>query len=236
MTTILDGVMFVDGSLASQSVLLAGSAELILRGQDALVADQPTATVGSASLTNLQTRSTGVEASIDMPAIVTDSGAWVSGLALGVTDLNARFAVDGGTARISGTGLSLTGAATWYGQRGAYVDVQGRISRITADLRASATELAEGESLTGQAASIEVGQEIVIGQGQSVLPHLRLGHARLSGDAFADSTGMLVDPGTHRSTNARIGATWQQTLDAGGAVFVTGHLDHDFNPVTPHQR
>ncbi len=161
------------------------------------------------------------------------AGLLVGGLmfsyATGSTVVSTSFGE--GSIETSGLGLGL--AATWYDNRRFYVDEQMTLASYTSDLTSddgSLGTLAEGNSGTGLAVSIEAGQKFDLGTGMTVIPQAQL---RLSSVGFEDfaseAHGEQVTFDDAASQQLRLGLEFAGRGPEARRLYGIANLFHEFD-------
>ncbi|EEE35302.1 autotransporter protein [Rhodobacteraceae bacterium KLH11] len=172
------------------------------------------------------------EMEIGADIVLNDGGAglFVGGLMLsyatGSTDVSSGFG-DGSVAT-SGLGLGL--AATWYDNRRFYIDAQMTLSSYTSDLSSARIgSLAEGNSGTGYAVSLEVGKQFDLNPGLVVIPQAQLSHSSV---AFSDFTGApygaRVTLDDAASQTLRLGLEFETQAQESSHLYGIVNLFHEF--------
>lgn len=152
----------------------------------------------------------GIQAGVDVFALDGNNGQWVFGATAQFGTLNADVSNQSGSGNVDATGYGIGATATWYGNSGTYVDVQGQINWIETDISSSSgATLASGERSTAYAASVEVGHRIPVSSRGSLIPQAQLVFGSISGDTFTDDAGNVVDPGTNNSLIGRLGLAYE---------------------------
>ncbi|MFW7358333.1 MAG: autotransporter-associated beta strand repeat-containing protein [Brucella sp.] len=102
---------------------------------------------------------------------------------------------------------SLGATATWYGNNGFYVDMQGQLTWFDNDLSSDDmnSSLASGAKAFGYAMSVEAGQRVAIDDHWSLTPQAQLMWSSLDADAFQDVMGNRVGLDNANSLTARLG-------------------------------
>lgn len=168
--------------------------------------------------------------SVQVGADTTVAGNWIVGGALTYTNLDADIS--------NGTGdsdsYSLAAYATGFFDCGGYVDVIGRVGRLSTDISAS-TLSASGGVLDGSydntafGLSAEVGYHWKLTDMFYVEPQAELAYGYVLGDDFSASNGAKVSQDDFQSLvgrfGARVGANFAQDK---GSLYLHASVNHDF--------
>lgn len=168
--------------------------------------------------------------SVQVGADTTVSGNWIVGGAFTYTNLDADIS--------NGTGdsdsYSLAAYATGFFDCGGYVDVIGRVGRLSTDISAS-TLSASGGVLDGSydntafGLSAEVGYHWKLTDLFYVEPQAELAYGYVLGDDFSASNGAKVSQDDFQSLvgrfGARVGANFAQDK---GSLYLHASVNHDF--------
>jgi outer membrane autotransporter protein len=164
-----------------------------------------------------------------------DAGQWVLGVTgqYGQVSSTVTSALGFGTIDAEGFGVGAT--ATWYGNTGTYVDLQGQMNWIDIDIASSAAgALATDQSTTAYALSAEVGHQFALNETSALVPQAQLTWGRIDGGAFTDNAANAVDLGNNDQTIGRIGLAYEYTPNTAAAgnptkAYVIGNILHDFS-------
>lgn len=168
--------------------------------------------------------------SVQVGADTTVAGNWIVGGAFTYTNLDADIS--------NGTGdsdsYSLAAYATGFFDCGGYVDVIGRVGRLSTDISAS-TLSASGGVLDGSydntafGLSAEVGYHWKLTDMFYVEPQAELAYGYVLGDDFSASNGAKVSQDDFQSLvgrfGARVGANFAQDK---GSLYLHASVNHDF--------
>lgn len=168
--------------------------------------------------------------SVQVGADTTVSGNWIVGGAFTYTNLDADIS--------NGTGdsdsYSLAAYATGFFDCGGYVDVIGRVGRLSTDISAS-TLSASGGVLDGSydnttfGLSAEVGYHWKLTDTFYAEPQVELAYGYVLGDDFSASNGAKVSQDDFQSLvgrfGARVGANFAQDK---GSLYLHASVNHDF--------
>lgn len=168
--------------------------------------------------------------SVQVGADTTVSSNWIVGGAFTYTNLDADIS--------NGTGdsdsYSLAAYATGFFDCGGYVDVIGRVGRLSTDISAS-TLSASGGVLDGSydnttfGLSAEVGYHWKLTDMFYVEPQAELAYGYVLGDDFSASNGAKVSQDDFQSLvgrfGARVGANFAQDK---GSLYLHASVNHDF--------
>ncbi len=168
--------------------------------------------------------------SVQVGADTTVAGNWIVGGAFTYTNLDADIS--------NGTGdsdsYSLAAYATGFFDCGGYVDVIGRVGRISTDISAS-TLSASGGVLDGSydnttfGLSAEVGYHWKLTDTFYAEPQVELAYGYVLGDDFSASNGAKVSQDDFQSlvgrVGARVGANFAQDK---GSLYLHASVNHDF--------
>jgi outer membrane autotransporter protein len=187
----------------------------------------------AATSTGSNTESTtwSLQAGADFAVEPGDQGQWVMGVTgqYGRLSSTVTSALGFGTIDAEGFGVGMT--ATWYGNAGTYVDLQGQVNWIDSDFASSAAgSLAEGELSKAYALSAEVGHRFAMDQNTALVPQAQLTAGRVDGAGFTDSANNVVDLGNNSTALVRVGLAYE--YETGGnrdKLYVIGNILHDFS-------
>lgn len=168
--------------------------------------------------------------SVQVGADTTVAGNWIVGGAFTYTNLDADIS--------NGTGdsdsYSLAAYATGFFDCGGYVDVIGRVGRLSTDIAAS-TLSASGGVLDGSydntafGLSAEVGYHWKLTDTFYAEPQVELAYGYVLGDDFSASNGAKVSQDDFQSLvgrfGARVGANFAQNK---GSLYLHASVNHDF--------
>lgn len=190
-----------------------------------------TTTTGS----SIASKTWGLQTGADFAVEPGDAGQWVLGVTgqYGKVSSTVTSALGFGTIDAEGFGVGAT--ATWYGNTGTYVDLQGQMNWIDSDISSSAAGvLAAGELSKAYALSAEVGHRFALNETAALVPQAQLTWGRIEGGAFTDSAGNAVDLGSNDRTIGRLGLAYEYApkTAAGGnptKAYVIGNILHDFS-------
>ncbi|VAV95428.1 hypothetical protein MNBD_ALPHA07-2160, partial [hydrothermal vent metagenome] len=175
----------------------------------------------------------GIQAGADLDFEAGQNGRWVLGITGQYGSLDASVSTPTGSGSIDTTGYGLGATATWYGNQGAYVDVQGQINWLDSDFSSStAGALRSGKSSTAYALSVEGGRRFAFGPNAAIIPQAQLTWGSIDGGSFTDTTGSAVDLESNDSLIGRVGVAYEYSKDANQKVYVIGNLLHDFSSDT----
>ena len=186
-------------------------------------------TYGSHSKANTRTAydfsQNGFAAGIDVP--VGDS--WVAGVSFHHNRVSAVMGNSGGSIKISGTGIGVSG--TFHGD-GYYIGAQAATTRYKAGLTADANiAVASDISGSGRALGFEVGTSVEVGKA-TLTPRFGLNHSTATLNNFASSRaagGGLFSMGKAEVTSGRVGIRAESSDIIGGDLFATLDLEHDIS-------
>lgn len=199
----------------------------------------------SSAQTSYQSTSWGLQVGVDMTPIELSTGTLVLGIngQYGTTNGNITDAM--GTGSIDSTGYGLGATATFYGNNGTYVDLQGQVTWIESDYSTATNgDLATGVDGRAYALSFGVGHRFAMNDNSALIPQAQLSWGSVESDTFTDSMGNAVDLGSNESLIMRVGLAYEYEYSEGGAfdgqapsgqqqlqkkVYVIGNLLHDFS-------
>jgi outer membrane autotransporter protein len=172
----------------------------------------------------------GLQAGADVALEPGAAGQWVIGATVQYGQISAGVQNALGAGSIDAEGYGVGATATYYGNAGVYVDLQGQMNWITSDIASSVSgDLATDRDSRAYAVSAEVGQSIALSQGGSLIPQAQLTWGRVKGDSFTDAAGNAVVPGDNESLVGRLGLAYQSNETESGQFHVIGNLLHDFS-------
>ena len=152
----------------------------------------------------------GIDVDLDADA----NGSWVLGGSVQYATQSASVsdALGTGSAKTKGNGFGVT--ATWYGNAGTYVDMQGQVMLLESKISSSAGGLlVEDASSRTNAISMEVGHRIVLAQNEALVPQVQLTQGKVDGASFTDTGGTVVDLGSNETRTGRVGIAYEYVSD-----------------------
>ena len=151
---------------------------------------------------------------------------WIVGAAFGYTDNSTDFS--NGSADSDGYTLSVYGTAVL--PTGSYLDLIGRVGRISTDIDVSTvTPFKASYDNTTVGLSAEVGHRFDLSQIFYVTPQAELAYGRVFGDDYSGSNGMKVSQDDFDTLIARIGfQAGANFADNRGSIYLTASVNHDF--------
>ncbi|NGM51102.1 autotransporter outer membrane beta-barrel domain-containing protein [Caulobacter sp. 602-2] len=138
----------------------------------------------------------------------------------GEADTKVRSVHGDGAIETNGYGFGAT--ATWYGQGGAYVDLQAQASWYDSDLRSNLLgDLARGLDGSGESVGVEVGRTTALGGGLQLTPQFQTVYSKVRFDSFEDEAGAQVWGDRGESLRSRIAAALAREIEgeAGAGRF-----------------
>lgn len=153
---------------------------------------------------------------------------WIVGAAFGYTDSDSDFTVgsldtDAYTFALYGTG---------YFPCGGYVDIIGRMGRMSSDVTMDRNFTASYDN-TAFGLSAEVGYEWNIAQGFYVTPQAELAYSYVKGDDYTAGNGVTAKQDNFESLVGRLGVqAGVKFNDDRGNLYATVSVNHDFNGET----
>ena len=169
--------------------------------------------------------------SIQVGSDVSVGKNWIIGGAFTYTDMSGDF--DNGSS--DADSYSLSAYATGLFECGGFIDVIGRVGRISTDISAS-TLSADGGVLAGSydntalALSVETGYHWTPASIFYVEPQAELSYSYVLGDSFTSSAnGVSIDQDDFQSLVGRFGAQIGASLPQNaGRIYVEASVNHDF--------
>lgn len=151
---------------------------------------------------------------------------WIVGAAFGYTDNSTDFS--NGSADSDGYTLSVYGTAVL--PTGSYLDLIGRVGRISTDIDVSTvTPFKASYDNTAVGLSAEVGHRFDLSQIFYVTPQAELAYGHVFGDDYSGSNGMKVSQDDFDTLIARIGfQAGANFADNRGSIYLTASVNHDF--------
>ena len=165
----------------------------------------------------------GVVVGFDIP-----SNEFEIGLSLHTNSVTADVFKNGGSIKLTGTGIGVSG--TYLGE-GFYVDAQAAVSRLKAKLSSSGGVIANDVSGSSEAVGIEAGMDLeaLTGDGFAVTPRVGLRHSAASLDEFTGSNGQKISMRKAKTTIGRVGVH-VNTVDTGSEIlFGSIDVEHQVN-------
>lgn len=154
-------------------------------------------------------------------------GDWLIGAAFTYLDLDGDFSNGSSEA----DGYSFAAYTTGTFDCGAYVDVIGRIGKLSTDLSAftDAESFNASYDNTGFSLSTEVGYRWEFNEVFFVDPQVELTYSYLNGDDFTSSNVVHVNQDDFQSLVGRFGANLGAHFNGGkDSVYISASVNHDF--------
>lgn len=176
---------------------------------------------------SLELKSTAVQVGAD----ATVGGNWIVGAAFSYTDSEGEFSNGSGEADM----YSLAAYASGMFSCGGYVDVVGRIGRISTDVTASTLSQSGGVfsssyDNTALSLSVETGYRHQFSSMFYVEPQAELAYGYVIGDDFTSGTnGVRYDQDDFQSLVGRLGVrTGANMADGAASFYLHASVNHDF--------
>lgn len=152
--------------------------------------------------------------------------SWIVGAAFGYTDADAEF--DNGSA--SSDGYTLAAYGTAFFPCGGYVDVIGRIGRLSADVDVMTNSAYKASyDNTALGLSVEFGYRLDVSKTFYLTPQAELSYGYVKGDDFVASNGIKISQDDFESLVGRLGVEAGANFAEGdGRIYLTASLNHDF--------
>lgn len=183
-------------------------------GADSKVSDNVTTEVKS------NTIQVGADATID--------GNWIVGGAFSYTNMDGDIT----NGQAEGETYSLAAYASGFFDCGGYIDVIGRIGRMSTDIDAYTTtgKLFDGSyDNTALGLSAEVGYHWNLSQTFFVEPQAELSYGYVLGDDFKTSSNIKVEQDDFQSLVGRLGARFGANFpEKAGSFYVQASVNHEF--------
>ncbi len=158
----------------------------------------------------------------------TIGGNWIVGGAFSYTDMDGT--ISNGSAE--GETYSLAAYASGFFDCGGYIDVIGRIGRLSTDIDAytSSGRLFDGSyDNTALGLSVEAGYNWRLTDVFFVEPQAELSYGLVLGDDFTTSSGVKVEQDDFQSLVGRIGARFGADFpEKAGTFYVQASVNHEF--------
>ena len=164
--------------------------------------------------TDIKNTNRDITVGIDVDLDADANGSWVLGGSVQYATQSASVsdALGTGSAKTKGNGFGVT--ATWYGNAGTYVDMQGQVLRLESKISSSAGGLlVEDASSRTNAISMEVGHRIMLAQNEALIPQVQLTRGKVDGASFTDTGGTVVDLGSNETRTGRVGIAYEYVSD-----------------------
>jgi len=193
---------------------------------------------GGSSTTGATSESTVGELQAGADTIVYEGGTGflVGGVILNHTNSDTNVASEFGSGSIDTTGTGLTLAATWYDNRGFYVDGQLKYSHYDSDLTsATLGALSQGNDGSGYALSVEIGQEYQIESGFTLIPQVQLTQSLIDFDDFTGPNSERVTLKDADSLLLRLGVEvdhYKSLRKGEQRLYGIANIFHDFSDGT----
>ena len=153
---------------------------------------------------------------------------WILGAAFGYTDSDSDFTV--GSLDTDAYTLALYGSA--FFDCGGYVDVIGRVGRLSSDIDMTRNFTASYDS-TAFGLSAEVGYEWNVANGFYVTPQAELAYSYVKGDDYTAGNSVTVKQDNFDSLVGRLGVQAGVKFNENrGNIYATVSVNHDFNGET----
>ncbi len=178
--------------------------------------------------TDIKNTNRDIAVGIDVDLDADANGSWVLGGSVQYATQSASVsdALGTGSAKTKGNGFGVT--ATWYGNAGTYVDMQGQVLRLESKISSSAGGLlVEDASSRTNAISMEVGHRIMLAQNEALIPQVQLTRGKVDGASFTDTGGTVVDLGSNETRTGRVGIAYEYVSD-DTEFYGIGSILHDF--------
>ena len=178
--------------------------------------------------TDIKNTNQDIAVGIDVDLDADANGSWVLGgsVQYGTQSASVSDALGTGSAKTKGTGFGVT--ATWYGNAGTYVDIQGQVMRLESEISSSVGGLlVEDASSRTNAISMEVGHRIMLAQNEGLIPQVQLTRGKVDGASFTDTGGTVVDLGSNETRTGRVGIAYEYVSD-DTEFYGIGSILHDF--------
>ena len=176
---------------------------------------------------SLELKSNAVQVGAD----ATVGGNWIVGAAFSYTDSEGEFSNGSGEADM----YSLAAYASGMFSCGGYVDVVGRIGRISTDVTASTLSQSGGVfsssyDNTALSLSVETGYRHQFSSMFYVEPQAELAYGYVIGDDFTSGTnGVRYDQDDFQSLVGRLGVrTGANMADGAASFYLHASVNHDF--------
>ncbi len=160
-------------------------------------------------------------------------GAWVLGVAARYGSVDADITNAMGSGSLSGHGYGIGATATWNGESGSYLDLQGGANWISADLETASTGfLLNNADMRAYSASAEAGHRFALDEDHYLIPQTQLSWGKLDAGRYVDSQSSVVDLGNPDSLIGRVGLAYEVVnagADGRGSFYAVGNLLHDFS-------
>lgn len=174
---------------------------------------------------NVDIKSTTIQVGAD----TTVGNNWIIGGAFSYTNMDAEISNGDGDS----DGYTLAAYASGFFDCGGYIDIVGRIGRLSTDLRASnlssAADLDSSYDNTAFGLSGEIGYHWKLSQTFFVEPQAELAYGYVMGDDFTSSNGVKIEQDNFQTLVGRIGARFGADLPKNaGNFYLHASVNHDF--------
>ncbi|GAA0612344.1 autotransporter outer membrane beta-barrel domain-containing protein [Paenochrobactrum glaciei] len=180
-----------------------------------------------------------LQAGIDGQFYEEDFGKLIASLSGQYGKARARIDNVYGDGTIDSQALGLSGALTWYGSNGFYLDSQAQSNWFESDLSVKATKptLARHHKGFGYALSIEAGQNLNIDEHWSLTPQAQFIWSSVDFKNFTDPYGAVVENRKGERASARIGLALNYDSETSGthgstvkqSLYGIANLHQDFS-------
>ncbi len=170
-------------------------------------------------------RSTTIQVGLDTAL----NDTWIVGGALSYTDSRAEFDLGQGDS----DGYSAAVYASGFFDCGGFVDLIGRIGRLSTDMtvlgKTAGNAFSASYDNTTFGLSAEVGYRLPLSQTFYAEPQFELSYGYVFGDDFSTSQGVKVEQDDYQSLVARLGAQLgAKFAENRGTVYLHASVNHDF--------
>lgn len=150
---------------------------------------------------------TGYQTGFDLGRFVSPIGTFVYGVTAQYNQVSSDVRVGvSNTGLLSAVGYGVGATATWYGEEGAYVDLQGQFNDIDADFETdSLGRLMDGTEATAIVISAEMGQRYQFGDDVAVTPQAQISWGQVDVDSFNTANNQSVKPNSETGYTLRAG-------------------------------
>ena len=150
---------------------------------------------------------TGYQTGFDLGRFVSPIGTFVYGVTAQYNQVSSDVRVGvSNTGLLSAVGYGVGATATWYGEEGAYVDLQGQFNDIDADFETdSLGRLMDGTEATAIVMSAEMGQRYQFGDDVAVTPQAQISWGQVDVDSFNTANNQSVKPNSETGYTLRAG-------------------------------
>lgn len=187
---------------------------------------------------NSNTQYGEIQIGFDIPIHTTENNQVIVGIngsyGSAKSNVHSRF----GNGDISSDSYNIGTTATWYGNKGGYVDGQFKYSFINTDLHSNKLNRLKNIDANGLSASLEIGKQLNISPKHklSITPQVQLTYSTVGFDSFTGRYKERVSMKDNDRLKGRLGVTLDQQLSSDSEpsqhIYVIANIIHEFKQTT----